>query len=199
MGNKARAVEQQSSRAVGYYGRNYSFKKLLRYCSTALILLLTAYCLLLTDVSAQEKKSASKEPTIITSEILTADNKAKTALFEKSVVARKGEMTLFADKMLVYYSEEKGSSNIKRIDAEGNVKLIKGERVVTSKFATYFAEPEEKIIFTGEPRATEGENVVTGTKMIYFMKDDRSIVENSRVLLIERRGESGKVQNERLP
>lgn len=153
-----------------------------------LCLLPIAYCPSPNVAFAQEKKTTSKEPTIITSEILTADNKAKTALFERSVVARKGEMTLFADKMLVYYSEEKGSSNIKRIDAEGNVKLIKGERVVTSKFATYFAEPEEKIIFTGEPRATEGENVVTGTKMIYFMKDDRSIVENSKVLLIERRG-----------
>ncbi|GER93913.1 lipopolysaccharide transport periplasmic protein LptA [hot springs metagenome] len=153
--------------------------------------LLTVFCLLcsVSYLFAQEKKTTSKEPTVITSETLTADNKAKTALFEKSVVARKGEMTLFADKMLVYYSEEKGSSNIKRIDAEGNVKLIKGDRVVTSKFATYFAEPEERIIFTGEPKATEGENVVIGTKMIYFMKDDRSIVENSKVLLIERKGE----------
>lgn len=166
-----------------------------------LIVLLSVLCLLSSVLClfAQEKKTASKEPTIITSEILTADNKAKTALFEKSVVARKGEMTLFADKMLVYYSEEKGSSNIKKIDAEGNVKLIKGERVVTSKFATYFAEPEEKIIFTGEPRATEGENVVTGTKMIYFMKDDRSIVENSKIFLIERKSGSDKVQKEKLP
>lgn len=182
MGNRARVAEQKISRTGAMRHRSirviiFLAFALLLYCSTALF--------------AQEKKavSSSKEPTVITSEILTADNKAKTALFEKSVVARKGEMTLFADKMLVYYSEEKGSSNIKQIDAEGNVKLIKGERVVTSKFATYFAEPEEKIIFTGEPRATEGENVVTGTKMIYFMKDDRSIVENSKVLLIERRGE----------
>ncbi len=159
-------------------------------------LLPIASCLV-PDVFAQEKKAASssKEPTVITSEILTADNKAKTALFERSVVAKKGEMTLFADKMLVYYSEEKGSSNIKKIDAEGNVKLIKGERVVTSKFAVYFAEPEEKIIFTGEPRATEGENVVTGTKMTYFMKDDRSLVENSKVLMINKgQGAGGKGQ-----
>ncbi len=162
-------------------GELYIFIAILVFC-----LLPIASCLV-PDVFAQEKKAA-KEPTIITSEILTADNKAKTALFEKSVVAKKGEMTLFADKMLVYYSEEKGSSNIKKIDAEGNVKLIKGDRVVTSKFATYFAEPEERIIFTGEPRASEGENVVTGTKMIYFMKDDRSIVENSKVFLIEKKG-----------
>lgn len=142
-------------------------------------------------IFAQEKK-AEKEPVIITSEILTADNKAKTALFERSVVAKKGDMTLFADRMLVYYSENKDGSSIKRIDAEGNVKLIKGERVVISKMATYFSEPEEKIIFTGEPRATEGENIVIGSKMTYFLKDDRSIVENSKVMLIDRKGNNTK-------
>jgi lipopolysaccharide export system protein LptA len=136
---------------------------------------------------AQQK--TEKEPTIITSEILTADNKAKTALFERSVIAKKGDMTLFADKMLVYYSEDKdGSTSIKRIDAEGNVKLIKSDRVVVSKVATYFAEPEERIIFTGEPKATEGENIVTGTRMTYYLKDDRSIVENSKVILIDKKG-----------
>ncbi|MBI3592426.1 MAG: hypothetical protein HY099_02925 [Nitrospirae bacterium] len=143
--------------------------------------------------SAEQKKS-EKVPTIITSQTLTTDNKAKTALFEVNVVAKKGEMTIYSDKMLVYYADEKGSSNIKKIDAEGNVKVIKGDRVVTSRFATYFAEPEEHIIFTGDPRASEGENVVTGTKMTYFMKDDRSIVENSKVFLVERRSGSAEVR-----
>ena len=160
--------------------------------SKNLILLTVLYFLiyfsLFFDYSFAQQKS-EKEPTIITSEILTADNKAKTALFERSVVAKKGDMTLFADKMLVYYSEDKdGSTSIKRIDAEGNVKLIKSDRVVVSKVATYFAEPEERIIFTGEPKATEGENVVTGTKMTYYLKDDRSIVENSKVMLIDKKG-----------
>lgn len=150
------------------------------------VLLFAVHCPLFTESALAEVKK-SKEPTVITSQMLTADNKAHTALFEVNVVAKKGEMTLFADKMLVYYSEEKGTSNIKKIDAEGNVKLIKGERVVTSKFAVYYAEPEEHIIFTGEPRASEGENVVTGTKMTNFMADDRSIVENSKVFLAERK------------
>lgn len=163
-----------------------------------LIVFLSVLCLLSSVLClfAQEKK-ASKEATVITSKILTADNKAHTALFEVNVVAKKGEMTLYSDKMLVYYSEEEGSSNIKRIDAEGNVKLIKGERVVTSKFATYFAEPEEHVIFTGEPRASEGENVVTGTKMTYFMKDDRSIVENSKVFIVERKTAPAGAQKEK--
>lgn len=180
MENKNKVSSQQS--AVGSLkGKSLLF---------ALLLLFTIHCSLFTELSfAEEKKTEeqkAKVPTVITSELLTADNKAKTALFEGSVVAKKGEMTLFSDKMLVYYADEKGSSNIKKIDAEGNVRLIKRERVVTSKFATYFAEPEEHIIFTGEPRASEGENVVIGTKMIYFMKDDRSIVENSKVFLINK-------------
>ncbi|MGO9613502.1 MAG: LptA/OstA family protein [Dissulfurispiraceae bacterium] len=136
--------------------------------------------------SFADEKQAKKEVTVITSQTLTADNKAKTALFEGSVVAKKGEMTLFADKMLVYYSDEKGTSNIKKIESEGHVKLLKEGRVVTSQSATYFTEPEEKAIFTGEPKITDGENVVTGTTMTYFMKDDRSIVENAKVFLVNK-------------
>lgn len=137
--------------------------------------------------AAEEKGVvAVKEPTVVTSQKLTTDNKAKTALFEGNVVAKKGDRTVYADRMLVYYSEEKGGSNIKKIEADGNVKMIKGDRVVTSKSAVYYAEPEEYIVFTGEPRASEGENVVTGTKITYFMKDDHSIVENSKVFIVNK-------------
>ncbi|HKN19561.1 MAG TPA: LptA/OstA family protein [Dissulfurispiraceae bacterium] len=127
-----------------------------------------------------------KEPTVITAQKMTTDQKAQTALFEGNVVSKKGDRTMYADQMLVHYSEEKGSSNIKQIDAEGNVKLIRGDRVVTSKFAVYHSEPEEYIVFTGEPRASQGENVVTGTKITYFMKDDHSIVENSKVFIVNK-------------
>ncbi|MBZ0156762.1 MAG: LptA/OstA family protein [Alphaproteobacteria bacterium] len=147
---------------------------------------LLAHCLLIAGASFAAEKNAAKTPTVITSQSLTADNKARTALFEGSVVAKKGDMTLFADTMLVHYSDEKGSGTIKKIDAEGNVKLVKGDRIVTAKFATYFAEPEEHAVFTGDPKATEGENVVTGSKMIYYLSNDRSVVQNSRVFLVNK-------------
>lgn len=133
-----------------------------------------------------EQNKNVKEPTVVTSQKMTTDQKAKTALFEGNVVTKKGDRTMYADKMLVHYSEEKGSSNIKEIDAEGNVKLVRGDRVVTSKFAVYYAEPEEYIVFTGDPRASQGENVVAGTKITYFMKDDHSIVENSKVFIVNK-------------
>ncbi|HMK59524.1 MAG TPA: LptA/OstA family protein [Dissulfurispiraceae bacterium] len=139
--------------------------------------------------SFAEQQKKSSEATIITSESLTADNKAHTALFAGSVVAKKGDMTLYADRMLVYYTEGGSSNNIDRIEADGNVKLIRGDRVVTSGKAVYYAGHDERAVFTESPRATEGKNVVNGTKMTYYMKEDRSVVENSKVFIVEK--ESG--------
>ncbi len=129
---------------------------------------------------SEDVRSRIKGPIIVTSETLLTDNKANTALFEKNVVARTTEITLYADRMLVYYKEEGG--DVTRIEASGNVRIHKDSRIITSQNATYFADRDE-IILTGEPRAVDGENVVTGTKMTFFLKEDRSYVENSKVFL----------------
>lgn len=137
----------------------------------------------LQGISFAEERKLAKEVITITSKTLTADNKAKTAIFEGSVKAVKGDIILYADKMTVFYQEEKSGSSVKKIDAEGNIKLIRGDRVITSSFAQYLTETDEKVVFTGEPRATDGQSVITGSKMTYFFKTDRYIVENSKVLM----------------
>jgi len=134
----------------------------------------------------EEKAQPIKGPIIITSATLTADNQAHTVLFENSVIARSTDMTLNADQMLVHYDEEYG--DITKIIAKGNIKLIKGTRVITAKEATYYAD-KETIIFTGEPRAVEKENVVTGKKMTYYLDEDRFLVEESKVFLKRKKGQ----------
>lgn len=149
-------------------------------------LIILIFFFLINLVFAEAKKD-SVEPIIITSLSLINDNKAKTAIFDGNVIAKKGEMTLNADKMIVYYEEEQKGGNIKLIEVLGNVKLKKAERLITSHKATYFPEPEEKVVFTGEPRVTEGKNLITGEKIIYFLKDDRAVVEKSKVYIQEKR------------
>ncbi|MCX8033855.1 MAG: lipopolysaccharide transport periplasmic protein LptA [Thermodesulfovibrio sp.] len=139
------------------------------------------------SVSFSEVKKDSNEPIIITSQSLINDNKAKIATFDGNVVAKKGDVTLNANKMIVYYEEEEKGGNIKVIEAVGNVKLQKADRLITAHKATYFPEPEEKVVFTGEPRATEGKNLITGEKITFFIRDDRAIVEKSKVYLKERK------------
>jgi lipopolysaccharide export system protein LptA len=126
-----------------------------------------------------------KGPITITSETLTADNSAHTALFEKNVVAKTPNMTIYADSMLVFYTEQGG--NVTRIEATGNVRLYKDARVITAQKATYFAD-QDKVVFTGEPRAVDGENVITGSTMTYFISEDRSYVEHSKVFLKNKEG-----------
>jgi lipopolysaccharide export system protein LptA len=165
-------------------GKNYS---ILSYFIIIAMLSSALY-----EASFAEQKKNTGEPVTITSKTLTADNKAKTAVFEGAVKAVKGDMTLYADKMTVYYQDERPGSSIEKIESEGNIKVIKGERVVTSAFAQYFAGFDEKIVFTGEPRATDGGNVITGSKMTYFFNSDRYIVENSRVLLQDKESRGQK-------
>ena len=130
-------------------------------------------------LAGEERLFETKGPVVITSSGLSADNKARTALFEGSVLVKTETMTISSDKMLVSYTED---GKITKIVADGRVKLIKGERVITSDEATYFAD-EDKVIFTGQPKAVEGTSMVTGTKITYLLKDDRSLVENSKVFM----------------
>lgn len=125
----------------------------------------------------EEKPFERKGPIVITAEKLSAE--ATKALFEGNVVAKTDDLTMHADKMLVYYAE---GNKVKKIEADGNIRLTRGGRVVTSSKALFLAD-EEKIILTGDPRAVEGENIVTGTKIIYMIKENKSIIENSKVLL----------------
>jgi len=147
-----------------------------------LFLIISIFFLFLPAIqaSAENRKTNIKGPITITSETLTADNKAHTALFEKSVVAKTTDLTIQADIMLVFYKEDGG--DVTKIEATGNVRVLREARIITSKAAIYYAG-EEKVLFTGEPRAMDGDNVVSGTKIIYFIDDDRFFVENSRVIL----------------
>ena len=59
---------------------------------------------LLIPVCAFSKEDVKKDPIVITSKMLTIDNENNTAVFEHSVVAEAPEMTLYADKMFIFYN-----------------------------------------------------------------------------------------------
>lgn len=158
--------------------RHYSYKC---FC----ICLLFAVAVLFNRTGTAGEKPPGHGPVEITSSTLSADNKANTALFEGSVVAKTREITLYSDRMTVFYSED---GMVEKIKAEGSVKLIKGEQVVTSGKAVYFAA-QQKVVFTDNPRAVKGGNVIAGSKMTYLIEDDRSLVENSKVFLEQKKGQ----------
>jgi len=87
-------------------------------CGGALLLVF-----LLSSTGLAEETKKIQGPVVITSQKLTADSKTHSAVFEHSVVARTPDMTIWADLMNVAYDSNTG--NVTRIDAQGNVRVMK--------------------------------------------------------------------------
>lgn len=126
-----------------------------------------------------------EKPIVITSDTLIADNKKNIVIFEGKVTAKNEDITIYSDKMEVSYNNSSGK--ITKIQASGNVKAFKNERTIFSEEATYIGD-EEKIIFTGEPKAVEGGNVIAGTEITFFIKKNHTMVKGARVVLKKGQG-----------
>jgi len=133
-----------------------------------------------TGRSRQESETEAKKPVVITAKTMDADNLANKALFVGDVVAKSDGVTVYADRMEVFYSEDSGQ--IIRIEYEGSVRMIKDKRSIVAERATYYGD-EEKIDFRGDPRILEGDNLVTGSKIFYYPSKDRLVVKDSRVYM----------------
>ncbi|WP_246044881.1 lipopolysaccharide transport periplasmic protein LptA [Geomonas ferrireducens] len=116
---------------------------------------------------------SSKEPLKVKSDTLTTDNEKKTATFEGKVVARQGDMTLYADRLVVSYS---GPGNeVSQVEAFGNVRIVQQERQATGAHGVY--DPKTaRITLDGNPRVVSGEDVVTGKVIVYYVNEQKSVV-----------------------
>jgi lipopolysaccharide export system protein LptA len=146
---------------------------------------------------------------VITSQSLAFKNQEHKAIFEGRVVMKKGEFTMHADQMVVHFDETPpapastgsgkaaaspraqtpdlptfGNRGVALIESTGNVLLEQGDKKARSKKALYY-QREEKLVLTGDPEVWEAGYRVTGTKMTMFLKEDRSVVEGSRVVINE--------------
>ena len=116
---------------------------------------------LLMPASVFSREDVKKDPIVVTSKMLTIDNENNTAVFEHSVVAEAPGMTLYADKMYIFYNQD--TRTITRIDASGGVKVIEKDRVITADKATYYAH-DERVIFKGDLKVVERKRVISGEK-----------------------------------
>ena len=111
-------------------------------------------------------------PIVIEADNFEYHNKEKLAIYKNNVVVRKGNFTLYADKMNVLFNEE---GDIKEIEAVGNVKFRKGEYSGSSEKALYFAE-KDLIKLIGKAKVKKGNNILEGDEINYFLKEEKAIV-----------------------
>jgi lipopolysaccharide export system protein LptA len=119
----------------------------------------------------------SDQPLRITSLQLEADNKNQLIVFTGNVVAKQGEMTIYADVARVYYEKKEEGNEVREIVATGNVKIQQADQVATGQKAV-FINAEQKIILTGQPKVWQGKDMVSGEKIIVLLDEDKSFVES---------------------
>jgi len=122
---------------------------------------------------AKSPKPRADEPIQIKSDGLLTDNNRKMATFTGNVVARQGDVTIYADKLVISYSEDGGE--VSTAEVFGNVRIIQGNRRAQSDHGIYDAK-QARITLDGNPRVYQESNVVSGTTITYFLDEDRSEV-----------------------
>jgi lipopolysaccharide export system protein LptA len=122
----------------------------------------------------------------IASDRLDAYEDKNLILFSGNVVVTKEDIIMNSDKIYLYYSKREvvkenssaSSGEIDRLEAEGNVRVEREERVVTGDSAIFY-NGEQKIVIRGNAEMKEGENVVRGDIITFFLNENRGIVESS--------------------
>ena len=117
---------------------------------------------------------SSKAPVNVTSDRLEANDISRDVKFFGHVVARQGDVVIYADEMDLFY--QKGTRDVERIEATGNVRIVQGARVATSQKGIYYRN-EGRIVLTGSPSIHQGQDVVTGDRITFFLNDQRSVVD----------------------
>jgi lipopolysaccharide export system protein LptA len=119
------------------------------------------------------RKERSNLPISVKSNEMTADNKGKMATFSGKVVAKQGDITIFADTLVVNYADEKG--DVKKVEALGNVRIVQQNRTGFADQAVYDSL-HGSIVLTGSPRVVQGGDSISGKVITYFLDDDKSDV-----------------------
>lgn len=142
------------------------------------------FCLIPLIKSYAEEEGIKEEnaPIKITSSRMETQNGKNVVSFLENVVAKKGDMTIYANRLDVYSDKDK--KKLIKIIAEGDVKIEKGEKVATGATAEYYDE-EQKLILRGNPKLKEKDNLIEGSEIIYYIKEENVTVHGDEKKKVE--------------
>lgn len=96
------------------------------------------------------------------------------------------DAVLVCRKMVADHDE---SGDIHHAVCEGDVKLTRGEKVVTCRRGVYDA-PANKIFCRGDPVMRDGASVMYGEEVIYDIEQDKVFVKQGRGTLVQKPGQT---------
>lgn len=117
----------------------------------------------------------SKEPVTITADALEFDYRSRVLTYRGKVMTQQGDTQLQADLLTLTFEKNEGN-RLESVVAEGNVRLLKGEREATAARAE-FDQKERIVVLRKDAVVRSGQNEVRGEKITVYLDDERTIVE----------------------
>ncbi|WP_432821093.1 lipopolysaccharide transport periplasmic protein LptA [Trichloromonas sp.] len=142
-----------------------------------IVLLLVLSCAGMVSVQAEEKSApgrySSDQPIEIASDRLEGNDQAGNAKFSGNVVAKQGDVTIYAEELHIYY--QSGSRGIDKVIALNGVRIVQGERIATGDKAVFFNQ-QGKVVLSGGPKVHQGKDFIQGDEITVFLNEERSVV-----------------------
>lgn len=148
----------------------------MKYCGWLLLFLL----MMTPALAAEEQAPAAPEgPIEVTSQQMESDQQSGNVTFRGKVVGKRGAMTIYADQLILFFVESDGSRTIERLEAEGSVRVVDGERVATAQKLEY-EQATEQMTLKGDAEIHQGGNLVAGDEILLFVRENRSLVKSAK-------------------
>jgi lipopolysaccharide export system protein LptA len=147
---------------------------------TGLMLILLLPALTLAEVKPPVARN--EEPIKIKSDHLHADNERKIATFTGNVAARQGDLTIYADRLVVSYDDEGG--DIRNAEVFGNVRIFQGDRRAQADHGIYDAK-KSTIVLDGNPKVFQNNDTISGRIITYYLDEDKSEVTSGPGIRVE--------------
>lgn len=117
----------------------------------------------------------TSQPIEILSQQLEVLQQENRSVFSGDVVATQGDMTLNADRLIIYFV---GENQVDRLEASGSVRFSQLDRVATADKAIYHQQ-DGILLLQGNAGVTQGSNQVNGDEITFYVHENRSVVKGS--------------------
>jgi lipopolysaccharide export system protein LptA len=144
---------------------------------------LVLFLLLAAPASAQTigasalKGHDSRSPIDVDADRIEVLDDSRQAIFSGNVRVRQGSLSIDADRIRVAYDRPaSGDPVVRRLDAEGNVRLQSPSERATSRFAIY--DVEARILtLVGNVKLTQGQTKLEGNRVTIDLASGRSALD----------------------
>jgi lipopolysaccharide export system protein LptA len=134
---------------------------------------------------AKDTAAKPSQPVDVESDQMEVLDKEKKAIFRGNVVAKRTDVTVNCDTLVVDYADTKqpdgtSKTDVTNLDATGNVVIVTAKQRVTGQHATM--DPRtNKLVVTGNVVVTQGATVIHGEVLHADLKTNQMDMTGGRV------------------